>query len=521
MSRVQAVYWMDSDDGEVRVKKIRAADLFCGAGGTSIGAHQTGGVDVSFAVNHWDVAIKTHSANFPRTKHVQTELRWVRPTEAERINLLFASPECTHHSRARGGRPTTDQQRAGAWELLPWIEHHRPSFVVVENVVEFSEWGPVSHKSGRPLKSLKGKFFEAWIAAIQSAGYRVDFRRLNAADFGAATSRERLFVVAKKGNRSPCFPEPTHCRSTDTRLPGFEMMPWRGAIEIIDWSIPLPSVFGRSRPLADKTLARIRKGLERHVAPFITKYNGDTSKGDYRKHSLNDTLRTIDTSNRFGVIAPFVASVNHGDDGTNGVRSKPITETLGTVTTRNGRAVIAPFIAQFDNASGNRVPKSMDSPIGTIVTKNGQAIAAPLVMAPQSGGVAKQCGSPVPPITTAAGSQLIVPWLTSFYGTQNTSPSGSPVPTITTVDRHAATAAVIGGQLPEAQTNAERDLQDCMKQLGVVDIGFRMLSNGELANAQGFPMSYEFCGTKKDVTKQIGNSVSPPVAKAITEALLG
>lgn len=531
--------------------KVKAADLFCGAGGTSIGAHDTDGVEVRFAVNHWDVAIKTHSANFPNAKHVQTELRWVKPGESDPINLLFASPECTHHSRARGGRPTTDQQRAGAWEILPWIEYHRPSFVVIENVAEFQEWGPVCNRANKPLSSLRGRFFEAWIAAIKSAGYRVDFRRLNAADFGAATSRERLFIVAKKGRRSFHWPEPTHSRSSDRRLPGMELERWRGAIEIIDWSIPLPSVFSRRRPLADKTLARIRKGLERHVAPFVVQLRNNMVGRD-----ITSPLGTMTAGGgHHGISVPFIATINHGDDGSNGSRTKDIRNPLGTLTTSNGRAVVAPFIMSAGgrevDARSSRGPlptllthqnlgiaapffvprhgerdgqaprsHSSDDPLPVIATSNAPSLAIPLVMAPQGGAVARPCSDPVPVITTMAGSQLIVPWLTSFYGSQNSSDVGAPVPTITTVDRHAATAALIGGSLPTPRTDAERELQETMATLGVADIGFRMLSNEELANAQGFPMSYQFCGTKKDVTKQIGNSVSPPVAKAITEALL-
>lgn len=502
------------------VAKVKAADLFCGAGGTSIGAHDTNGVDVRFAVNHWDVAIKTHSANFPNAKHVQTELRWVRPGESEPINLLFASPECTHHSRARGGRPTTDQQRSGAWEILPWIEHHRPSFVVIENVVEFQQWGPVCNRANKPLASLKGRFFESWIAAIQSAGYRVDFQRLNAADFGAATSRERLFVVARKGRRSFHWPSPTHGKSPEGCLPGMELERWRGAIEVIDWSVPLPSVFGRKRPLADKTLARIRKGLERHVAPFVVQFrNNMVGRG------VEHPIGTLTAGGgHHGLSVPFIATVNHGDDGTNGARTKDIDRPLGTITTSNGRAVVAPFIVPrqgyYDCHKLKRV-RDVSEPLPTLIASHvAAAMAVPMIMAPQGGAVAKTANEPVPTITTMAGSQVIVPLLSSYYGTDTGSTVERPVPTITTVEKHAAVAAVIGGSLPAPQTDAERELQATMQTLGVADIGFRMLSNSELAAAQGFPLTYKFCGTKKDVTKQIGNSVSPPVARAITEALL-
>lgn len=161
-------------------KVIKAADLFCGGGGTSQGAEQSGAAKVICAVNHWQVAVDTHAANFPHTKHINSRLDQVNPSECPKIDLLFASPECTHHSRARGGRPTSDQQRSGAWDLMRWVEYHRPSWIVVENVPEFREWGPVG-EHGRPLEKFRGRFFESWIQAVESAGYRVDHRLLNAA----------------------------------------------------------------------------------------------------------------------------------------------------------------------------------------------------------------------------------------------------------------------------------------------------------------------------------------------------
>lgn len=493
---------------------IKAADLFCGAGGTSIGAHQTGEVDVAFALNHWDRAIETHLANFPSTKHSQAALKWTHPSECPKINLLFASPECTHHSRARGGRPTSNQQRSGAWEIMPWIEYHRPSMVVVENVVEFQEWGPVGD-DGTPLKSMKGQFFKAWLAAIQSAGYRVEYQRLNAADFGAATSRNRLFIVAKKGRRNFNWPDPSHSKFSGGELPGFEQKRWRGAIDIIDWSIPLPSLFGRKRPLADKTLARIQKGLERHVEPFVVKLRNNMVGSQY-----TEPLGTITAGGgHHGLSMPFIATVNHGDSG--GSRTRPGQAPLPTVTTSRGEAIAVPMIVKFDNQSSESVPKSLDQPTSTLATKCGQALAVPMVMSPQSGGSVKQSTDPVPTITTMAGSQLFVPFLSSFYGNGGTTDSQSPVPTITTVDRHSLAAIASGVPNVKPQTDAERSLLEVMNKLGVVDIGFRMLSNEELAAAQGFPLSYKFCGNKKEVTKQIGNSVSPPVARAITEALLG
>ena len=211
---------------------MQAIDLFCGAGGTSIGAKMTGGVDLHLACNHWERAIETHSLNFPGTKHLHCRLQDAKPSDADRCDLLFASPECIYHSRARGGLPTSDQQRAGAWDVIPWIDVHKPEYVVIENVIEFEWWGPVDRETGQPIKSRRGQFYKRWIRTIEQLGYTVDWRKLNAADFGAATSRERLFVIARRGKRPPCFPQPTHCKGGSEHLP-----PWRGAIEVIDWTI--------------------------------------------------------------------------------------------------------------------------------------------------------------------------------------------------------------------------------------------------------------------------------------------
>lgn len=485
---------------------IRAADLFCGAGGTSIGAESTGAAKVVFAVNHWDRAIETHSANFPGAKHVNSRLDQVNPGECGKIDLLFASPECTHHSRARGGRPTSDQQRSGAWDVMRWIEYHRPSYVVVENVREFADWGPVGD-NGRPLKSLQGKFFDAWRMAIQAAGYTVDQAVLNAADFGAATSRERLFVVARKGNRYPRFPDPSHARRVGGEFPGMGLQRWKSAAEVIDWSIPCRSVFLRTKPLADKTLARIEAGLRRLVGPFVTK------------------LRNNATAESLG-------------------------SPVSTVTAGGGHhGMTVPFLAQWDQQSGTRGFASTGEPLGTVVTKANRGVAVPFVMSTLTCGAARAIHHPTPTLTAHGGVFVGVPFLSSFHGgpdltqrnydTQNrfavTVPFmvsyygngealdvGNPLGTVTCKDRCGLVYAVVEA-CPSivVRSEGERRLLATMQALGVADIGFRMLANHELSAAQGFPSNYHFSGSKADVKKQIGNSVSPPVAAAITRTLAG
>lgn len=449
-------------------RKLAAADLFCGAGGTSCGAESTGAARIAFALNHWTTAVETHSRNFPHAKHVNSRLDQTSPGECGRIDLLFASPECTHHSRARGGRPTSDQQRSGAWDVMKWIEHHRPSWVVVENVVEFEQWGPVSDK-GIPLASRKGAFFQAWIAAIEAAGYVVDWRHLNAADFGAATSRNRLFVVARKGRKAPVFPEPTHTRNRGRTLPGMERPSWRTAAEVIDWTLPCPSIFGRKRPLADKTIARIEAGLRRFVGPFVASWTNTQSQSNY-EYSPHRPLPTVLTKAHMGLAVPYIVP-NFGERDGQSPRTHGVDVPAPAITGHGAGQLTVPFIAKhYGGVTGHR----LNRPIGTI--------------------------------TTVDHHSVVLPFLTHFYGNGGSSSVDEPVDTITTVDRHSLAVA---------------NLVKTMHELHVVDIGFRMLQNHELAAAQGFPGDYVFCGSKADITRQIGNSVSPPVAAAITRAIAG
>lgn len=497
--------------------KLRAADLFCGAGGTSAGARATGGAEVVFALNHWDRAIETHSANFPATKHVNSRLEDTQPSECGKIDLLFASPECTHHARARGGRPTSDQQRAGAWYVLPWIEHHRPSWIVIENVSEFKEWGPVG-ADGKPLLSKKGKFFDAWLMAIQAAGYKLDYQEINAANMGAATSRNRLFIVARKGNRNPVFPEPTHSKTVGGELPGLALPKWRAAAEVIDWQIPCPSIFSRKRALADQTLLRIEAGLRKFVGPFVAQWDNQSGGGSYVR-SLGGPLATMTTKASMGVAVPFQVIMRNNMDSAN------VVSPLNTITAGGGHHGIAvPFLADVNHNGSDRV-YPLNSTLGTMTTHNGKSLVVPFQfqLIGRGAGRSKSAASPVPTIiATRENHGVVFPWLLHYYGTNNQSPVADPLDTITTKERHGLCAARCTGpqDWPTPATDAMRTLQATMTELGVCDVGFRMLSNPELGLAQGFDRDYIFHGKNHEITRQIGNSVSPPVAEAITRAIL-
>jgi len=321
---------------------VYAADLFCGAGGTSTGLIQACralGRDIKLlAINHWDVAIMSHKANHPEARHMCESLDNVDPRKAMpsgRLDILVASPECTHHSIARGGRPVSDQSRTSAWHILRWAEALYIDNILVENVREFVNWGPIG-ANGQPLKSKRGTTFRAFITALESLDYKVEWKILNAANYGDPTTRHRFFLLARRGNRRVIWPEITHCVNGDPALFNPGLKPWVPARDIIDWHIKGKSIFTRKRPLADATINRIAAGLKKfggksaepflamlysssnvrsvgktlptittnaHLylcEPFLVKYNGKSKVG-----SINKPLDTIVTKDRFGLVEIF------------------------------------------------------------------------------------------------------------------------------------------------------------------------------------------------------------------------
>lgn len=544
-------------------RKLRAVDLFCGAGGSTTGAEASGRVKVVLAVNHWRTAIYTHETNHPETRHICARIDHVDPRNDKTIpefDLLMASPECTHHSIARGGAPVDDQKRATPWHVVIWAEARRPKWIVVENVREFRDWGPVAN--GNPIKSRKGETFHAWCQALRSLGYQVEHQLLNAADFGEATKRVRLFVVARLGAGKITWPEPTHAGR------------WRAAAEIIDWTRPCPSIFGRKRPLADKTLLRIEAGLRKFVGagaadrfmvrlrgtgtvvgcdqpldtitaggthhglatPFIHQFHNGAD-GANRTYDFRDPLPTVDTQPRYAVTVPFqyqligngagrsrsidsplptqvAARENHGivvpfqlkAAGRCPGLTKGIDEPTPTiVAAKPNHGVVMPYLFEVNHGGDEARAKSVDDPLGTVTTKRSTEIAAPYLVNMKGKSTACNAGEPLPTMTAhAAHLNVAVPFLTQFNGTGGAESVANPLTTCTTKPRHGLAIAT---------------LMQTMQELGVVDIGFRMLDVDELAAAQGFPSGYQLSGTKQDQIRQVGNAVCPGVMKAICSAI--
>ena len=452
---------------------IQAADLFAGAGGFSTGLlHACADLNKTadlLAVNHWPRAIETHSLNHPGVRHLCENLDNVDPRKVHpggKLGILLASPECVHFSNARGGVPMSDQSRASAWHIVRWADALRIDNIIVENVREFQTWGPLNAK-GRPIPHKKGEVFRAWCNALEALGYHVDFDVLNSADYGAATARRRLFIVASK-RRKPRWPEKTH--SAEPEL--FTDKRHRAAREIIDWSLEGSSIFGRKKPLADKTLARIAAGLKKFGGvDFVLDIGGPNRNGEPR--DLARPLGTLLTRSHHALCQPFLVIFRNNRD------AASLDAPLSTITTTGKHhALCEAFIVQFHDDSDRAEKRvySVEEPLRTLDTSNRYALAEPFIAV--------------------------------FNGQSSAAPCDVPLPTVTTVDR-------FGLCQPEPIAVFERD----GVTYGLMDIRFRMLQPHECAAAMGFE-DYEFTGTKKDKMKMIGNAVSVECARALCRAVL-
>lgn len=492
--------------------KYRIADLFCGAGGTSAGAVEAaealGRHPEVTAVNHWPVAIATHTANHPGSRHLCTGVDSINPRDLfgeNELDLLWASPECTHHSVARGGKPINDQSRATAWCVVRWAEALRPPIILIENVPEFETWGPIG-SNGRPLASKKGETFKAWLAALQSLGYKTDHRLLCAADYGDPTTRTRLFVQAVRGRRRIVWPEKTHSKGDDL----FASRKWTPAREIIDWSLPAGSIFERKKPLSSKTLARIQAGLRKFgLNEFIVAWDHTSGGAGAGLSGINEPLSTVVTKARHGVAEPFLVELRGTSEKQVEGSAKSLQDPCSAVTTSGAHhALVEPFLIKTANgASGSdssRI-KSIDEPMPTVCGNRGDvALIEPCLMGQQSGAAMRPISEPAPTVATAGAIALVEPFLVSFYGNGQAHDLEEPTPTVTCKDRFGLVRPVV-----EIDGNRYQ-----------LDIRFRMLQPHELALAQGFPKGYQFTGTKTDQVKQIGNAVPRRLARAIVGAVL-
>lgn len=311
-------------------------DNFAGGGGASTGIELATGLNVDVAINHDPAAIAMHKVNHPNTEHYCESVWDVDPREVVRgrkVGLCWLSPDCKHFSKAKGGKPVNNTVRGLAWIAVRWAATVRPRVIILENVEEFKTWGPL--KNGKPDPDKKGKTFESYVRALERQGYEVEWRELRACDYGAPTTRKRLFLIARCDGQTIEWPVATHGNELSVKM---GLKKYRNAGEIIDWSIPAPSIYLRSKPLAKNSMIRIERGINKYVnhnpyiinekAFFIQHYY--THQGnETRASSLNEPLATIPTANRFGLVAAFLTKYYGSDIG------QSLNVPLHTITTKD------------------------------------------------------------------------------------------------------------------------------------------------------------------------------------------
>lgn len=453
-------------------------DNFAGGGGASTGIELAIGRSVDIAINHDPDAIAMHKVNHPTSKHYCESVWEVNPIEAtggKPVALAWFSPDCKHFSKAKGGKPVEKKIRGLAWIVLKWAGKVRPRVIILENVEEFQTWGPI--KKGRPIKSKKGETFNKWKEQLESLGYVVEHRELKACDYGAPTSRKRFFLVARCDGKPIVWPEPTNAPKDTLEVQAGLLKPYRTAAEIIDWSIPCPSIFERSKPLAENTLKRIAKGLEKFVfnnsEPFILSI-GQTGFSNDRTRSIHDPINTIVSKAEACLVTPTLIQY-HTETSKNSVRGQKVDEPIMTLDSSPRYGLVEVALEKGKDHS-EEVQKFLDKYYGRAVF-----------------GDRKNKDDA---------------FLIKYYGQGVGQDIRTPLDTVVSKDRFGL--VTIKGE-----------------EYKILDIGLRMLTPRELFNAQGFPEDYiidhDYAGKTYAKTKQVarcGNAVPPPFAKALVEANL-
>ena len=477
-------------------------DLFAGGGGASTGIEQAIGRHVDVAVNHDPEAVSLHKANHPQTLHLISdvfEVDPVRVTDGQPVGLLWASPDCKHFSKAKGGKPVSKKIRGLAWVVVEWAKAVRPRVICLENVEEFQTWGPLG-EDDRPCPIRRGETFREWKAALEALGYVVEHRELRACDYGAPTIRKRLFLVARCDGQPIVWPAATH---------GPGLKPHRTAAECIDWSLPCPSIFERDRELAPATLRRIAHGIKRYVLdsakPYIVRI-GHTGHGDAGKaRSIDDPLSTITSKAEHLLASPTLVQTGYGERPGQAPRVPGLDKPLGTVVNGQKHALVAAFMAQHNT---DNVGHPMTKPMSTIVGKGcTQGLATANLVKLRGTSSSASVEEPLHTISAQGFHHAEVrAFLMKYYGTDQDPQLGEPLHTVTTKDRFGLVTI------------------DCVDYY-IADIGMRMLQPRELYRAQGFPDSYLIDRgadgrplSKASQVRMCGNSVCPPLARAIVAA---
>jgi DNA (cytosine-5)-methyltransferase 1 len=346
-------------------------DNFAGGGGASTGIEAALGRAVDIAINHDEHAIRMHEVNHPGTLHVRNNIWRIDPRDVVQgrpVQLAWFSPDCKHFSKAKGGKPREKSIRDLAWVVVLWAEKVRPDVILLENVEEFRTWGPLDDE-GKPIRERAGETFDRWCRALRREGYALQFRELRACDYGAPTIRKRFFMIARRDGKAIVWPAPTHGKPDSPDVLSGRLKPWRTAAEIIDWSIPCPSIFDRKKPLAEKTLRRIAHGIMKFVVnnprPFIVGTAFKNTRAA-RAFDMEEPLRTATAQPEYGLVVPHVTKFRNGAVG-HGVDEPLATVTANSFVKRpGGSAPLGIVEATLINSSGR--PESTGQEPGTTDT---------------------------------------------------------------------------------------------------------------------------------------------------------
>ena len=344
-------------------------DNFAGGGGASTGIELAIGRSVDIAINHDPAAIAMHRANHPTTTHYTEDVWKVDPVEAcagRPVALAWFSPDCKHHSKAKGGKPVSRKIRGLAWVAVKWAKAVRPRVIMLENVEEFMDWGRLDEHD-RPDPRYKGETFRRFVRQLEALGYRVEHRLLRACDYGAPTSRRRFFLIARRDGMPIVWPEPTHADPAGLEVQAGVKAPWVPVADVLDFSLPCPSIFATSeeifrqygvravRPLADKTLRRIAEGIDKFRGkPFLIQYHDSR---EFRGQGVDEPLKTVDASNRYGLCMTFLTKFN------NHCRGTGPDEPIPTMTAQSNHfGLVQAFLTSY---YGNGFETGVDAPMPT------------------------------------------------------------------------------------------------------------------------------------------------------------
>lgn len=357
-------------------------DLFCGAGGFTTAVldvlEKLGVENVqAVVVNHWDLAIETMTRNHPTVVPMKKDLSDIDPLAAVpggRVHIMTASPECVYHSKARGNKPMNEQGRATIKYVLRWLKKLQVDVLVVENVREFADWGPLN-KELRPVKEKKGQYFREFLRDLQKLGYKFEWRILNSANFGDATTRERFFLIARKDGFPIVWPNATHAKNPEGNM--FPLKKWKAAREILDFSIPGKSLYTRKKPLCSNTMRRINHGVQKYwlsggeIEPFI--FASNHGKDDSRAYPVEEPMKTITSVDAWGLAEPFLY-IYHGGPRE---RTRSIDDPIPTVATSNQIGLAEPFLVEY-YGTGSDVP--INVPLPTQTTKDRFRLVEPILI---------------------------------------------------------------------------------------------------------------------------------------------